>query len=202
MRLNTRGVSLIEILISLAIFSIIVVASGTFINTSIRQNRIVWTGLSSQRDARRAMQMMIDSIRKAEPSSTGAFTIVSASSTEFIFYSNNDTDTLRERIRFSLNSTTLEMGVISPTGSPLTYPAANETTSTLASFLRNLEEATPLFQYYDQSFAGTSSPLVFPVTTTDIRAVGINIIIEENKELSPVPIEASSIVQIRNLKEN
>lgn len=200
--INHRGMTLIEVLVAMAIFSFVIVVAGTFIVTSLRQNTIIWTGLHSQRDARRATQTMIDAIRKAETGSTGSYPIATASTTEFIFYANVLPNTLRERVRFTLADTTLIMGITAPTGSPLSYQSAQEQTSTLAQFVRNNESATPVFTYYGQEYMGTSTPLTHPLSITDIRAVGITLVIEENKDLSPVPIRANSLVQIRNLKSN
>ena len=129
---------------------------------------------------------------------TGAYVINQAEASSFIFYSDIDNDGLKEKVRYFLIGTTLQKGVIKPTGSPLSYNPLNETISTLAENLTNVS----IFDYYDKFYDGTTAPLSLPVNTSDIRLIKITIIIDKDPNRSPTAMTFSTEVSIRNLKDN
>lgn len=206
MKNNTKhtcqnGFTLIEVMVALAIFAVVSLAIGTLLIQSIRSNTIIWGALQSQNDARRVLESVVNDVRKAEPSSIGSYPIASASSTEFTFFANRDTDSGKERIRYFLNGTTMQKGIIEPGGTPLGYGGA-EVVTTIATNVLNATEGIPLFTYYDGSFPVTSTPLIAPIDETDIRAVRIQIVLQKGTQASVAPLYAESVVSIRNLKSN
>ncbi len=197
---NRAGLSLIETIVWMAIFtSVSFLITSVFI-TSLRSQHVVWDQLNAQSDGRRTINQFIKDVRKAEESSLGAFPISLVTSTEFIFYANIDDDTTRERVRYVLQNNLLYRGIIEPSGSPLSY-AQPETMTILARDIVNTE-VTPLFSYYDEQFTGTSTPLSFPITLSDVRMVRIQLQIERDLNQSPVPFSVEGLVHIRNLKQN
>ncbi len=196
------GITVIELLVSIGLIGLISVGMSSLLIYAFRYNTIVWDQLSSQSDGRRAIQTIVDDVRKAEVASTGAYPIVSASSTEFIFFSNIDEDSYRERIRYTVTGTTVQKGVIKPSGTPLVYSAATEKVTTVAHYVKNTEANIPLFTYYTESYAGSGAAMPKPVTTTLIRVVKVQLEIEKNVETSPVPFHVEGLAQIRNLKTN
>ncbi|PIT86539.1 MAG: hypothetical protein COU33_02555 [Candidatus Magasanikbacteria bacterium CG10_big_fil_rev_8_21_14_0_10_43_6] len=199
---NRRAFTLVELLISIGIFSLLSMAIAWLLITSLRSNEIIWRQLSTQNDARQVLQEVVDNLRRAEQSDIGSYPIEAASSSGIIFYANIDEDGNRERIRFWLDGTTIKRGIIHPTGEPLTYPVGNESIVEIAHASINTVQGTPLFSYYDTAYTGTEVPLADPLTITDIRVVRVQLELEKNPGQSPVPFHAESVVQIRNLKEN
>ncbi len=196
------GFTLIEALFAIGIFSLLVLSMTWILVTGLRDQRIVWDQLSGQNEVRRVLQNVVDDVRRAEPSSAGAYAVAAASSTEFRFYANINDDAYRERVRFWVANENLYKGIIRPTGSPATYNSASETVTILAHNVKNETLGIPLFSYYDEAYAGTQSALTDPIVTTDIRLVQIRLTIDVNPDSSPVPISAETFVQIRNLKLN
>ena len=90
--------------------------------------------------------------------------------------------------------------MIKPEGDPLSYVTPNEVITVVARDVANT--STPVFSYYDQTFAGSESPLTQPVSATAVRVVQIKLQLEENPTISPAPFNIEAKVEIRNLKTN
>lgn len=196
-----KGFTLIEVLVAIGIFVLLSLGITWLLITSLRSNAVIWEQLATQNGGRRVLQQVVDDIRRAEDSSIGSYLIESASSTEFIFFANIDDDTARERIRFFVEGTDFKKGTIEPTGSPLEYDPADEIIVTLAEDVKNLEEGTPTFSFYDENYTGTEAALTEPIDTPDIRVVRIQLELEEDPTQTPVPLHVETTVQIRNLKD-
>lgn len=195
---NRKGFTLIELLLGISVFTLIVIALIIFSKNIFNYSSFISSGLNDVNTGRQAMKVMTAEIRTASTASTGAYTIALANSTTFTFYSDIDDDGLKEKVRYFLNGTSLEKGVIKPTGNPLTYNSANEVITTLALYVRN----TSIFNYYDKNYDGTTAPLTLPVNPSSIRLIKITINVD--KDLSRPPGESifSTQISIRNLKDN
>lgn len=190
-----------EIVVVIGIFAAIAISIGNFQFDIFRNNRFSSDSLNTLHDARTIVSTMVKELRSASPGNTGAFTIVQAATNTLTFFSDTDGDSLKEQIRYYLATTTLKKGVIKPTGNPLSYNSNNETFSYLAYNIRN-SSTTPLFEYFDTNYMGTSSPLTQPVITTNVRLIKINLMIDVDPNRAPVIKTYTSQVSIRNLKDN
>ena len=195
-----KGFTLVETLITLAIFSVILGAIGLFARNIYYYNTVFSGGLASYDDAKKVLQPIASEIRSASQSSLGAYAVESAGDTSFIFFTDINNDGLKERIRYFLTGSTFQKGVISPTGSPLQYVTANEKITNIMSNVRN--GATPIFSYYDSSYNGTTAPLTQPVSITTIRLIKITLVIDTDPNRSPLSVTATTEVSLRNLKDN
>lgn len=199
-RSSESGFSLIEILVGIGIFTLIGIAIYTFQRDVFSLNRVIVSNLSVQDEARRTLKVMSAEIRTASPSSLGAYALTQTATSSFTFYSNIDTDASKERVRYFLSGTTLKKGVIKPSGSPLTYNAANET---ITELIHNVAHtATSTFTYYDEDYDGTSPPLVEPIDVSAVRLVKITLVIDKDPAALPAPLTLTTQVSIRNLKDN
>jgi len=198
---HKKGFTLMEVLVALGIFALISVAVGWIFTTSLRSTNTIWEQLATQNDGRAALQQFVDDVRRAETSSIGSYPIASATTTEFTFYANIDNDSSREKVRFFLDGTDLKKGVVKPSGEPLNYDGA-ESIVTVAEAVVNTSHGIPLFEYYDDTYPVTSTPLTMPDELTDIRAVRIQLELEKDPDKTPVPLHVESVVSIRNLKDN
>ncbi len=198
-----QGFTLVEFVMAVAIMISIVFGVTNLardvlvINTSATQN------LVAQSDARKALKSIIAELRTAAPSSTGAYTIESASSTSVIFFADLDNDNRTERIRYYLDypTRTLRRGVVVPTGNPPSYVLGQETYTTLSSDIV-ISTTTPVFEYFNTNYAGTSSPLTYPIDLSVIRLVRVRLIIDKDPNRAPLEQITTSEVTLRNLKDN
>lgn len=196
-----RGFSLVEVLVSLAILSMFIVAGSTFEKDVFSLNTNLQSGLNAQLEGRHVVKIMVSELRRTSTSVTGSYPIELASSTAITFYSDTNNDGVIDRIRYFLSGTVIKKGVTKPTGTPYVYNTANETLTTLVNNVVS-SSTLPVFQYFTSSYAGTSSPMTYPVDIPSVRLVRINVIIDNDPNRSPVPIIVTSSVSMRNLKDN
>ncbi|MBI4992575.1 MAG: type II secretion system protein [Candidatus Magasanikbacteria bacterium] len=201
LRPKQRGFTIVELSVALGISAMIAVTVVWLIIDGLRYSNVIFDQLQTQNDGRRVLQQVVDVVRKAEESSIGGYPLVSAGEYELIVYANVDSDSLRERVRFWLDGTTLKKGVIKPSGSPLSYSGAEQTVE-IAHDVVNFSENEPLFLYYDENYTGTEAALIQPVEEVDVRMVRVRLELEEDPDKSPVPLEVESAAMMRNLKEN
>lgn len=199
-KLNNHGFTLVEVLVAVGIFGLLITAIMAIFLTSWRYNAIVWEQLKTQNEGRKVTQDFVNELRTASASSIGAYPIQYASGTAITFYSNTDSDTLREQVRYFLSGRTLKRGEIKPTGNPLVYDPANEVVTDVAHDVANT--TTPIFSYYDSNFSGAESPLPSPVEVTRIRVVKIILQLDQDPYLTPAPFFIESKALLRNLKDN
>lgn len=199
-----KGFTLTEIVVVIAILGLIMIGVTDFGRNVINNNKYANDSLSSAQDARTSLKIIVKELRTASPSNNGAYPIVQAGTSTVTFFSDTDGDGLKEQIRYFIATTTpptLKKGLIKPIGSPAVYSSGNEVLSILAYNVKNATSSA-LFQYYDNGYAGTSSPLTQPVTVTAIRLVKINLMIDADPNKSPGIKTYTSQVSLRNLKDN
>jgi prepilin-type N-terminal cleavage/methylation domain-containing protein len=194
------GFTVVEILVTMAIFSIIIGAVSLFARDIFYFNNIFSGGLISYDDAEKILQPVSSEIRSASPSSLGAYSIEQADNNNFTFFTDINNDGLKERIRYFLSGNILKKGVIIPSGNPLQYSSGNETITDIVFNLRN--GVTPIFAYYDTNYNGSTAPLTVPVSIPSIRLVKITLVIDVDPNKPPLPITVTTEVSIRNLKDN
>ncbi len=199
---NEKGFTLLELLVAMGIFALIIVSVSWIMIDAFRNSRIVWKQLERQGDGRKVLQQVVDEVRRAEQSSTGAYSIESAGANEIRFYANIDKDGYKEKVRFFLTGTDFKRGIIKPSGTPLSYNPVNEQVIILARNVTNLAKGVAVFSYHSQNYTGTQSALTQPVTATDVRLVKIFLELEDDPNKTPVALSVQSMVEIRNLKTN
>lgn len=200
MIMNTKGFTLIEILVSLAVFGLIMVAIAQFQVDILRYNKSSQDSLQSAQYAQSLLRTMVKELRPAKPADDGSYTIAQAGTSSLAFFSDIDADGHQEKVRYFMDVGTLKKAVIKPSGPPWMYDVSQEKFYTLAQNVV-LASSTPLFEYFDASYTGTTSPLTQPVTTTDIKLIKINLFINADPNRTPTPRMYSSQVMLRNLKD-
>jgi len=198
--LTKRGFGLVEIVVAVAIALAIFLAVFNFGTGIFSFNSNAQKNLSAQSDARRVLKNMVKELRSASPGSLGSYPIALAGTSTLTFFANIDSDAYKEQIRYFVQNKELKKGITKPSGVPLTYNPANEQTVILIRDVNN--GANPIFEYFDSTYTGTSTPLVQPVQATKIRLVRITLNIEKDPNKSLGPIIVQSQVFLRNLKDN
>jgi len=198
---NTKsGFSIVEALVSMFILAVIGLAIYSFQKDVFSVNRIISGSLTAQNEARRALKSMSAEVRTASPSSLGAYALAQTATSSLIFYSNIDDDSFKERVRYFLDGATLTKGIIKPSGSPLIYDSANELFTELLHDI--VGTTTPIFNYYDENYDGTTPPLAEPIDIAAVRLIKITIMIDKDSQVPPELITMTTQVSMRNLKDN
>ncbi len=197
---NSRAFTVIETLISLAIFTLILGLITLFARDTIYYRSIFFSGLTGSDDARHILQPISNEIRSASQSSLGSYPLEVTGDNAFVFYTDTNNDGLKERVRYFLNGTTFSKGVIKPTGNPLTYAINNEVVTPLMYNI--VSGATPIFSYYDTNYTGTTSAMVQPVSPLDVRLIKITLTIDADPSRPPLPFTVTTQISFRNLKDN
>ncbi len=198
---NEAGFSLVELLVSVAIITLMTITVSTFQKDIFSLNFNLQSNLNVQLDARHLVKVMVAELRKTTQSSTGTYAIELATSTAITFYSDVNNNGSIDKVRYFQSGSSIKKGVIVPTGNPLTYNPVNEVLTTLIGSVVS-SSTLPIFQYYPSSYTGTTSPLSSPVNISSIRLVKITVIIDTDPNRSPEPIVVTSQVSLRNLKDN
>jgi prepilin-type N-terminal cleavage/methylation domain-containing protein len=206
---NSRnGFTLIELLVALAVLVLIAGAIFVFQRDFFSLNVFLQKSFLAQNEVRGVITIMVSELRSVEPSNGGAYALELASDTALAFYADVNDDGARERVHYYLSGNTLMKSIIYPSiaNSYSTTTAqeelrADEFVKPVLQFVVASSTA-PIFSYFDETFAGTTSPLVFPFSLSDIQHIGIQLIIDEDPNFQPPPIIVSSKVTLRNLKDN
>jgi prepilin-type N-terminal cleavage/methylation domain-containing protein len=198
---DNRGITLLELIVVISISLIIIMGAVSLFRFGFFSRDVVWEQLKTQNEGRRVIQDFVNELRSASQSSIGAYSVEKASSTEFIFYSNIDADTYKERVRYYLDGTNFKKGVTKPAGNPLKYTTSTETSVIIAHDVVNTS-STPPFIYYGQGYDGlaSSTALASPVNITLVRVVKVQLLMEADPKISPAPFFVDAVAQIRPLK--
>jgi prepilin-type N-terminal cleavage/methylation domain-containing protein len=199
------GFTVIELLLAMGIISVIGLGIVSFQIGLVRNTSIMQTTLSAQLQVRKTFQSFVSEVRTAERANGGAFPLLEVGTSTFTFFANVDEDSDIERIRYYVGTSTvasttiLYKEIVHPTGSVYAHRL-----SQVAQVVTNISfsTSTPMFQYYDTNYAGTTTALTFPVTNSSVRLVSFTLPIDVNGPRYSSVQSFTTQVAIRNLKDN
>jgi prepilin-type N-terminal cleavage/methylation domain-containing protein len=200
---NKNGFSLLEVLVVIAIAGAVIVVVGN-VGTNIGSlNGLIENNLQSKSDVAQTLQIIASEIRGAGPSAAGAYPIVAAATSSFSFYSNINDNGIIDYVSYYLASSTIYRVLIAPTGTPATYPTSSQITFDMIDNV-TLVSSTPLFSYFDTSYAGSGSSMASPVAVASVRLVRITFTsaTQKNPSQPSPPQYYSTLIDIRNLDSN
>jgi len=198
-KIYQNGFTLIEIVIFIGLAAGILVLIGGFVNNLSSSSTYFQSSLAAEQDIQQTLSAITPELRAMAQSNLGNYPIEAASDTVFIFYSDIDHDGLFERVRYFVNGTALQKGVIKPTGQPLQYVVGNEI---IKNVVRNLVAGAPIFSYFSGEYTGVEAPMALPIDIQNVRVVKITLAVDENVGVAPGPISMSAQVTPRNLRRN
>jgi type II secretory pathway pseudopilin PulG len=197
---TTSGMTLVEVLVSLSIVVVVMIAVGTFQFNIISYNRSTQVRLTNVQEASNIVKVMAKELRAMAPSANGSYAIESAGTSTIIFFTDTNGDAIPERVRYYVASTTLYRGLKSPSGSPAVY-TGTESIKIVATGIVN-SPTTPVFEYYTSAYGGSGTTMTYPLVLTSIRLIRANITLDTDPNKSPVARTFSTQVSLRNLKDN
>jgi prepilin-type N-terminal cleavage/methylation domain-containing protein len=99
-----RGLTLIEVLVTIAVFGLVVAGLTSLILMIYKSQYYTWEQAVAINEARKGIETMTKEIREAREGSDGSYLIEKADDKEFIFYSDIDNDEKTERVRYFLGT--------------------------------------------------------------------------------------------------
>jgi prepilin-type N-terminal cleavage/methylation domain-containing protein len=192
--IKKTGFTLIEVMISIAIFTVLMTAISIIFLSLYRQQGADFGMIQRTHDANNVIDMMSVQIRKANRAENGNFTLATATASSLTFYSDIDNDGLTEKVSYFLQGTDLKKNVIEP-GTGLNYPGAG-TTSIICGNVQN--GTNPIFTYYNNTYTGTGNSLALPVQVLNVRVIGIALDLNSIDHESSYPLHVETKVQLRN----
>ncbi len=198
---NNQGMTIIEIILVMAISTIIFVILGRLLAIGFPVSKITFMQAHSTETARLQLDRLAKSLRELKESDTGAYPLVEVFPNKLVFYSDVDSDTETERMRYELSGTDLVKGVVKPTdeGGKIIYNLGNEEVSVVATSIQNGED--PVFTYYSGDYPDDPAPLSF-IDLTEVKYIQFFLRIDPDLGNDPAAVEVRSQVQLRNLKTN
>ncbi|HEC30504.1 MAG TPA: hypothetical protein ENI66_00625 [Candidatus Yonathbacteria bacterium] len=197
---NNTGMTFIEMLIYISIFTIIILVVTYSAVSFYRYNAYSLEQSQAIDSARRGIEPSINNIREASYSDEGGYPIVSASGDSFIFYSDVDRDNIIEKVRLFLDSgtNTFKKGLTKSAGNPPTYDNQPESIFILADNVRNTANGVSIFKYYDN----TGAEVTNLSNVSSITFVVMSVIVNVNPSRSPNDFTLRASAALRNLKSN
>jgi prepilin-type N-terminal cleavage/methylation domain-containing protein len=194
---SQSGFTLIEILVAVSI-SAMAIGVVTYFTLDLSAFGVdLGNRLEGTREVELTLRTMLSEIRSMGPGANGAYPIATATSTTFAFYSNIDSDSGFEHVRYFLEGGVIKKGVIEPVGNnPPTYPPANEVIREMAHYITS----TGLFLYYAEGYPDEIGALASPVNIPNIRMVKITASTDKDASRPPLPLTLSITATIRNLR--
>jgi len=201
---SQRGLTLVEMLIAIAIFSMILSGTLLLIRYIYKNYGFAMEQGLSLNEVQGGLKTIVNEIRGAQSADSGAYAIASADEFDFVFYADVDNDGATERVHYYLQNGIIQRGIAESSGSPPIYPSEDQTTSELVTHVVNTADQ-PLFYFHDTNYPvdQINNPLPVPISDVSmIRLVKMDIYYNYDPYRAPNNIRLESFVEMRNLKDN
>ncbi len=196
--------TIIEMIVAIGIFTLGMIGATLLFTHAWQANSFSLEMGQSTSEVSQTMNKILDYIREASQSDNGSYPIVSANDNDLVLYSDYNNDGKVERLHFYKSGQDILMGITAPTDTmPVAYPSGDQQTITLADHIVN-DSNSPVFYYYDNTYAGGSgqNPLPVPASVSDIRLIKVHLYINIDPNRAPDNIELQSFAELRNLNDN
>ncbi|MFA4996107.1 MAG: prepilin-type N-terminal cleavage/methylation domain-containing protein [Patescibacteria group bacterium] len=188
---NKKAFSLIEMVVVVALVSMITVVVTAFFSESVKTYRLKRQSVDLEEKAAQVM-------RKFEITTRAASKVTKADNNELIFLRYFDlTSVSPTQVRYFMDGNQFKIGLTQPSGTEpnIIYPPENETIELLINDVAN---ADLLFTYFD----GSNAELNLPINITNLKMIGLSISLDKNGDLPPASITETTKVSFRNMKDN
>lgn len=190
MKNNTKkyAFTLIEILVAMAICSIIILIFNQFLITGFKSTTFNMEQEEAISEARNGLDVITKEIRGANSSENGSYAISEISTNTFAFYNDINKDGRREKIKYYLDGYDLKK-VVTLSGEDNNYTSTS-TTSVLSKYINN--RGVSIFKYYDNS--NTETLLI-----DRIKRISIELYVNVTPQRAPDDYILETDVTFRNL---
>ena len=199
----TKGMTLVEMMVAIGILTVVMGGFSLVFIRSLRTNAFTIEEGTTSLFTSRAVDAIVNELRKVKQGDDGGFPIVSATAFDLKVYVNADDDDKTERVHYFLDGDVLKRGVSNPIeGTPVTYPANDEVISIVATYVVN-DASEPLFSFYNKNYPGdtTNNPLTGTVMPGDVRLIRVWVRMNIDPIKAPDNINIESFAELRNLND-
>jgi len=193
---NLPGFTLTETLVVIAIGSFIMLAIGQAIVFFYDTNEYAVQQSAAIRNAKQGVSSLVRDIREATFADTGAYPVAKMSTTSLTVFADVNRDERVEKVYYYLEDSDLNRVVTSPTGTPPTY-SGSKSTSTVASDIRNQQQDTPIFTYFDID----GNQIVSNSNRRDLAFTEIELIVNIDPNRQPENTVIKSSATLRNVNK-
>jgi prepilin-type N-terminal cleavage/methylation domain-containing protein len=190
-----RGITFIEMLVSISVVAVIMIAASQSVLFFYRTNRVALEESYQIRSAQRGIATLVRDLREATYADTGAYPLASIASSSITFYSDIDKSSPIEKIEYKLSGQKLTRTITQSTGVPPTYTGA-VSTSTVSEYVRNFGDNVSVFRYYD----ATGAEITDPNDIAQVVSLSISIVVDITPIHAPGEFTLRSGATIRNLR--
>lgn len=194
-----NGFTIVEAVVAIGIGVILL---GIIIDLMIQTNRLQIflsdqsTAISTAEDMQ---SLLTKELRETTDGDDGSFALAEATALTLAFYSDIDSDSATEYIRYALVGTDLQKTTIEPIGTPAEYLAENAITTTPAfSIVNDSFTGNDLFIYFDTN----NQQLTEPITLSDVTLIKLHLDVNVDPNQIPDTHASETIIQLRNLNDN
>jgi type II secretory pathway pseudopilin PulG len=192
---SARGFSFMEVVVVVSLLALVGGALSSMIQYFYRTNAYVLQEGTAVQNARQGLTAAMQNLRETSYGDDGSYPIASAATSTITFFANVNGGTTVQKVRYYVSGTTLYRGVTTSAGNPPTYTGQPESSTTIATYVRNAS-STPIFQYYDSSGNLLSSP----VNLVSVAAITTTILIDVDPSRSPAVYTLIGSATLRNLR--
>ena len=192
-----RGFSLVEMIVVIALFSIVSLAVAHSISSFYRFNAYTIAQSYQVEHARQGIDLLGRDLREMTFGDDGTFPLAVMEEHRVGFYSDIDRDDSVEYVEYELTSTTLEKRIYDSVGAPPVYNFGDPSvTIILSEHVQNLLQSAPTFVYYDAE----GLPATPTSSVTDIQYIETLMIVNIDPIRDPGEYMLRSSSALRNLK--
>ena len=191
----SRGFTFVEMVVVVGLTGLVGVGLLSMISYFYRSNAYLLEATSAVDSASRGVTDSLTLLRGASYGEDGSYPLLAAATSSVTFYANGDGDEAIERIRLYLSGGVLYQGVTNASGNPPSYAGQSETTSVIATWVKN-DAATPAFRYFDSDgveLAGT-------INIAAVRTVRTRFDVDINPQRAPNILTLEGGATLRNLR--
>lgn len=193
------GMTLIEAVVVISLFTIISLMLFASIQHLYQSDGYATAQANEIDSARRGMTQLTRDLREMAYAEDGTFPVAVKEPHLIGFYTDYDKDDRVEYVEYEIVGTTLFKRTYKATGNPPVYNLiAPERVQTLSVYVRNIEQTTPTFLYYDTNNTLLDSAGLL----TAVRYIRIQLIVNIDPIRSPGEFVLRSSAAPRNLKDN
>jgi type II secretory pathway pseudopilin PulG len=191
-----RGFSIIETMTVISVFTLVMVVLSASVISFYRTNAYSIEQSSAVESGRRGVDKLTRDLREATFSDEGSYPIVEIASNSITFYSNIDSDSGIEWVRYYLDGSTLYREIRKASGTPLRYPSTPGEVSVISEHVRNPLQNMPIFRYFDTE----GNQLTEYTSVASVSFVQVNLVVNVNPQKLPNEFVIRSSATLRNIR--